>query len=58
MNDGSGDYHLTAASPAIGAGTQAGAPPIDFDGHFRPASKPDIGPYQAGSGERVWPWSY
>lgn len=58
MNDGSGDYHLTAASPAIGAGTHAGAPPIDFDGHFRPVSKPDIGPYQAGSGTLVWPWSY
>jgi hypothetical protein len=56
MNDGSGDYHLGAASPAIGAGTQTGAPPIDFDGHIRPETKPDIGPYQSVSGEPVWPW--
>jgi len=58
LNDGSGDYHLAAASPAIGAGTETGAPPIDFDGYARPAAKPDIGPYQSGSGEPVWPWSY
>lgn len=58
MNDGSGDYHLTAASPAIGAGTSTGAPRIDFDGHTRPEAKPDVGPYQSGSSEPVWPWSY
>ena len=58
MNDGSGDYHLAAASPAIGAGTQTGAPPIDFDGYVRPQTKLDIGPYQEGSGEPIWPWSY
>ena len=58
MNDGSGDYHLAAASPAIGAGTQTGAPRIDFDGYVRPQTKLDIGPYQEGSGEPIWPWSY
>jgi len=30
--DQSGDYHLQAASPAVGAGTSLGAPSIYFDG--------------------------
>jgi hypothetical protein len=43
--DGSGDYHLQATSPAVGAGTSVGAPSTDFDG--KPRSKGiDIGPYQ------------
>jgi hypothetical protein len=43
--DGSGDYHLQATSPAIGAGTSIGAPSTDFDG--KPRLKGiDIGPYQ------------
>jgi pectate disaccharide-lyase len=57
--DGSGDYHLSSSSPAIGAGTPTGAPPIDFDGRIRPADKrPDIGPYQSGTAQAVWPWTY
>jgi hypothetical protein len=44
--DGSGDYHLQANSPAIGAGTNEGAPTTDFDGKPRPQGKIDIGPYQ------------
>jgi len=56
INDGFGDYHLSAASPAIGAGTQTGAPPIDFDGHARSQTSIDIGPYQSGSGAPVWPY--
>jgi parallel beta-helix repeat protein len=58
MSDGSGDYHLTEASPAVGAGTQAGTPPIDFDGRARQQTKPDIGPYHSSSAPPVWPWSY
>lgn len=33
---GSGDYHLTASSPCIDAGTSAGAPDHDIDGDSRP----------------------
>ncbi len=45
--DGSGDYHLQATSPAIGAGTPTGAPATDIDGKPRPQGKSiDIGPYQ------------
>lgn len=58
-DDGSGDYHLAAASPAIRAGIQTGAPPIDFDGHARPADQPpDIGPYQFSNALPIWPFSY
>jgi hypothetical protein len=45
--NGSGNYHLQAGSPAIGAGTSVGAPSTDFNGLPRPQGKPiDIGPYQ------------
>ena len=37
--DGSGDYHLQATSPAIGAGTTLGAPSTDIDGKPRPQGK-------------------
>jgi hypothetical protein len=40
-----GDYHLQAGSPAIDAGTPAGAPPADLDGAARDAA-PDIGVYE------------
>lgn len=43
--DGSGDYHLTSGSPAIGEGTATGAPEKDYDGVTR-GSPPDIGPYE------------
>src|SRR6266567_2099614 len=44
--NGTGDYHLHVGSPAIGAGTDVGAPSTDFDGKPRPQGKIDIGPYQ------------
>jgi len=52
----SGDYHLQAGSPAIDAGTQAGAPTTDLDGvprdthptwgayEWRPTPPPTPGP--------------
>jgi Protein of unknown function (DUF1565) len=55
--DGSGDYHLAVGSPAIGAGTQAGSPPIDFDGRSRPAGQAiDIGPYAFSNASPAWPF--
>ncbi|MFA6435488.1 MAG: choice-of-anchor Q domain-containing protein, partial [Elusimicrobiales bacterium] len=45
--NGSGDYHLKAASPAIDAGTSQGAPADDYDGVARPqGSAFDIGAYE------------
>jgi len=47
QNDGSGDYHLGAASAAIDAGTSQNAPSIDFEGTVRPqGNAPDIGAYE------------
>jgi hypothetical protein len=44
-----GDYHLQAGSPAIDAGTSAGAPTTDFEGHGRPCGAGvDIGAYESG----------
>ncbi len=41
------DYHLTAYSPAINAGTAEGAPSIDLDGISRPQGEGfDIGAYE------------
>ncbi|HRD82490.1 MAG TPA: choice-of-anchor Q domain-containing protein, partial [Saprospiraceae bacterium] len=36
VNAAAGDFHLQACSPAIDAGTSAGAPTTDFDGDARP----------------------
>jgi hypothetical protein len=36
VDAGNGDFHLQAASPAIDAGTAAGAPDTDLDGNRRP----------------------
>src|SRR6266536_3951258 len=48
QSDGNGDYHVQASSPAIGAGTNIGAPSTDFDGERRSQGKGiDIGPYQS-----------
>ncbi|WP_345363611.1 choice-of-anchor Q domain-containing protein [Actinoallomurus liliacearum] len=45
--DGTGDYHLTAASPCVDAGTTTGAPADDLDGVARPVGRGvDIGPYE------------
>jgi len=47
QSNGSGDFHLQATSPAIGAGTTIGAPSTDFDGKPRPQGKAvDIGPFE------------
>jgi len=41
------DYHLTATSPCIDAGTSEGAPVTDFDGNTRPVGNGwDIGAYE------------
>jgi hypothetical protein len=41
----SGDWHLTAGSPCVNAGTSTSAPPVDFDGDARPIGPAvDIGP--------------
>ena len=37
------DLHLTAASPALNAGTALAAVTVDFDNQPRPAATPDIG---------------
>jgi Right handed beta helix region/Abnormal spindle-like microcephaly-assoc'd, ASPM-SPD-2-Hydin len=43
----SGNYHLAAASPAIGTATSSDAPATDFDGNARPQNrKYDIGAYE------------
>jgi CSLREA domain-containing protein len=42
------DAHLLPGSPAIDAGTSAGVPSDDFDGHLRD-SQPDIGAYEYGA---------
>ncbi|MDB9853778.1 FG-GAP-like repeat-containing protein [Candidatus Marinimicrobia bacterium] len=45
-----GDYRLSDYSPAIGAGTAAGAPNTDIEGNLRPnpaGSNPDMGAYES-----------
>jgi hypothetical protein len=39
------DFHLTAASPCVNAGTTVGAPKLDFDGKARD-DRPDIGAFE------------
>jgi hypothetical protein len=46
-----GDYHLTAGSPAINAGTTIGAPSYDLDRARRDA-QPDIGAFEFGATPR------
>ena len=41
-----GNLHLKPVSPCLGAGTSAGAPTTDLDGHTRP-NPPSIGAYEA-----------
>jgi hypothetical protein len=45
--NGSGDYHVKAASPAVNAGTPEMAPPVAIDQKSRPQSGAfDVGPYE------------
>jgi hypothetical protein len=47
---GANDYHLSAASPAVDAGSSLGAPNVDIEGNGRPSgSAYDIGAYEFGS---------
>ncbi len=50
VNAATGDAHLQAGSPAIGAGVTISGLATDLEGKPRPASgAPDIGAYQSGS---------
>ena len=51
VNAPAGDYHLTAGSPAVNAGTTIGAPTDDLDGALRDA-QPDIGAFEYGATPR------
>lgn len=57
--DGTGDYRLSASSPAVNAGTDVAAPSEDIDGLQRSPSRPhDLGPYAWSSlsqPARSWP---
>jgi hypothetical protein len=56
--DASGEYHLTAGSPAIGAGVSTDAPSTGIDGGARPqGSSFDIGAYEYGAPVAAWPWA-
>jgi hypothetical protein len=47
---GSADYHLSATSPAIDAGTSQLVPAVDLEGAARPAGSGwDIGAYESGA---------
>lgn len=53
--NGSGDYHLTASSPAIDNGTGLDSPATDFDGNPRPLGYYyDIGCYEYVPGYGSW----
>ena len=55
--DAGGDYSLALNSPALGNGTDAGAPPDDFLGAARPGVDGiDLGAYQSGSNAPSWPF--
>jgi parallel beta-helix repeat protein len=54
--DGSGDYHLQSASPALAVGASLGAPPIDTTGAARSSTSPDLGIYQSNSSPGTWPY--
>lgn len=47
VNPTTGDYHIRFGSPAMNAGLNAGAPPLDRDGVVRPqGSRVDMGAYE------------
>jgi hypothetical protein len=47
VDSGSNNFQLQPGSPAIGAGSAVGAPPVDFNGNPRPPGSIDIGAYQS-----------
>jgi hypothetical protein len=48
QENGAGDYHLQAGSPAIDKGFSTSAPLTDFDGKARPqGAGVDIGAYES-----------
>jgi hypothetical protein len=54
--DGTGDYHLTADSPCVDAGTATGAPDTDIEGTARPQGAGyDIGPFEYTSDDTTPP---
>jgi Right handed beta helix region/Protein of unknown function (DUF1565) len=55
--DGSGDYHLSSVSPAIGKASRKGAPWFDIQGYVRSEHAAwDLGPYQSGAVDKhAWP---
>jgi len=65
LENGGGDYHVSAGSPCIDAGTSQGAPSTDLDGASRPKGAGfDIGPYEyeassppPPAGNTTWIWS-
>jgi parallel beta-helix repeat protein len=62
--DGSGDYGLAAASPAVdtgtttcASGTSSCAPTADLEGGHRPVGSGwDLGAFERGAGSAPWPW--
>ncbi|WP_338019033.1 carbohydrate-binding domain-containing protein [Azospirillum doebereinerae] len=53
-SDGGGNYHLSAGSPAVNAGTSSGAPTVDLDGNARQGAV-DVGAYEYGSTSATTP---
>jgi len=56
VNAANADFHLTGNSPAIDAGSSAGAPAKDFDGNSRPRGAGyDIGAFEYGASPGAQP---
>jgi len=55
--DGTGDYHLQAASPAIHTGTSFGLPPLDILGSPRGQILFDLGAYEWNASPGIWPFN-
>jgi len=53
LNPAAGNYHITAGSPAVNQGRNAGAPATDFD--YQPRSNVDIGADEVSSAAPVPP---
>jgi Abnormal spindle-like microcephaly-assoc'd, ASPM-SPD-2-Hydin/Right handed beta helix region len=61
QSNGEGNYELKTGSPAIHTGTNISAPLFDINGGPRPwpaGGHWDLGAYQYGSPEQLWPWSH